>query len=650
MNPRLLATILVSLFLAAAAAGIGVFFLWERSSTWRGTYEVEQIDYQPPPPAGEEVLVDDQLEEKTPLVFDPTQVDRRPLGAKGEWLVNASAAVLRLDAPLLKPDQEPHLLTIHPSYAAAFAANHGATVLPSVNLLDGKAKQFDDGLYAALDLAYYQGLKDSFISHVQLVRRLYDRAGKDSVAAPYLAAGLELAGVAVETTDRAEKDRLLREFQSNEVASKPIGFYTWNDSLGTCFRFLRFFQREFDPEHLAVPLSITRLLAQDKTILADYQKTLGFYARLTNPYICLSTADLIGMPAPDADRFSKLCKQKKVSHATVALFPPSTSKEVVLFERLFPLGIPENVDLMRELVRRIRSGQVNLQPGPDSGWYDHQVYALETLLLPEKGEERDKLVLTKAYKKRMLEAFQAMITKRRETHARGGAMSASAPMAMERPDKIRPRLRIEPCPSYYLRTARAYAFLATFLEAAVGKDALHALHGLKKEGPRALDLHTELLAMRDLFYGLYLISAEDIGLKAAFAKGEPVDAARCYQQAGDWVAKAFGDEDLAADTRVAVPIFIDTPRQMTRLWTTLGVRLAKLDARYLRPPQLKPAQGPGDWQVVEDWRLDKSDYLIPVDEYAEVELRGLKVLTREELRAVCDREKTKEAILEALRR
>ena len=58
-------------------------------------------------------------------------------------------------------------------------------------------------------------------------------------------------------------------------------------------------------------------------------------------------------------------------------------------------------------------------PSPSSGWYEYQIYALETFLLPEKGEENPKLLLTKAYKKRMLEAFQALMTKRRETHVRG---------------------------------------------------------------------------------------------------------------------------------------------------------------------------------------------------------------------------------------
>src|SRR5207302_3224022 len=131
----------------------------------------------------------------------------------------------------------------------------------------------------------------------------------------------------------------------------------------------------------------------------------------------------------------ELARKKGVHHATVAVFPPSRSRETILFEKLFPAGLPPNADLMRELIRSIRSGTVNLQPTPDSGWYDYQVYALETLLLPEKGEEHDKLLLTKAYKKRMLEAFKALITKHRETHVRQLGIAAKS-AATGPPDAI----------------------------------------------------------------------------------------------------------------------------------------------------------------------------------------------------------------------
>ena len=638
--------------LAVLVAGVGLFSSNRRTET----YETERTDYRAPEPKDDEVLADDKLDEKRPA-FDAALVDRRPLGDDKAWLLNASAAVMRLDVPIIRPDQEAQLLTLHPSYAAAVkGSSFGAAVLPSVNMLDGKAKQFDDGLYAAIDLAYYQGLKDKLPSHVQLVKRIADRAGRNSAAAPYLAAGLELAGVKVDVGDALEKDRILGAFRDSEVASKPIGFYTWNEKLGGLFRFMRFFQRQFgemDADKLEIPKALAAVLGQDKTLLADYQQAVAFYARLSNPNNCLSLADIRNARPLDIATMKRLAKEKNVPDAAVAVFPPGTSKETVLFAKLFPLGVPPNVDLMKELVKRIRSGEVDLKPKAQSGWYEYQVYALETLLLPEKGAEKDKLLLTKEYKKRMLEAFKALITKRRETHVRELAVEAAK---AEEPRKlpvvievdVQPRLRVEPAPTYYVRTARAYAFLANLLEATVGKEALQGLQGLKQSGPRAQDLHTELLWMRDLFYGLYLISAEDIGMKPGLAPDETLDEERCYKLASEWLVKAVEDADLAADTRVAVPIYIDLDRR--RLWVTLGVRLSKLDTAYARPPSIKLAKGEGDWKPVEPHRLQGASYLIAVDEFAEVELKGRRVLTREEFRAICDREKTKEAILAALQK
>ena len=101
---------------------------------------------------------------------------------------------------------------------------------------------------------------------------------------------------------------------------------------------------------------------------------------------------------------------------------------------------------------------------------------------------------------------------------------------------------------------------------------------------------------------------------------------------------------------MSIPIFVDPNRRVVRIWATLGVRLAKLDAEYVSPPRMKPIDGSEDWKRLEDSYLGKKIYLIPVDDFAEVELKGLKVLDRAELRAICDANKTKEAIVSALRR
>ena len=485
----------------AAAIVLGIYFFRHvdegqaPKNNREDTYETEHTDYTPPPADAE--LTDDQFNAAKRPAFDAALVDRRPLDKDGHWLLNSSAAMIGLDVPIIKPDIEGDLLTLYPSYAAAIQSRKHENILPSVNLIDGKAKQFDDGLYAALDRAYYQGLEGKLPSHVQLIKRIAEKAGKNNPAAAYLAAGLELAGVPITVTDVAAKERWLARFRNDQAASNPIGFYTWNDELSTLFRFMRFFQHKFDEwtaDELVIPQALAAILEQDKSLKADYGKAIVFYDRLTNPSICLSLIDVRGVNPLDISALHRLAKEKHQHKGAVAFFPPSTSKEVVLFEKLFPQGLPPNVDLMKELVRRIRSGEVDLAPQAGSGWYEYQVYALETMLLPEKGQEKDKLLLSRTYKKRMLEAFKALVTKRRETHVRqldyANAKTAQPP-GFE--DKVQPRLRIEPSATYYLRTARAYAFLMNFLEASIGKEQLHELHGLKKDGQRAADLHTELL-------------------------------------------------------------------------------------------------------------------------------------------------------------
>jgi hypothetical protein len=624
-------------------------------SPWRDTPAEPERETQLAPVEEDDGLTDDRLADRPAPAFVPDLVDSRPLD---KWQINASAAVLKLDVPKEKPDpvsvsfrsagehlDDPRLFALRPSYAAAVAAamsiDSSIEILPSVNLLNGKAKQFDDGLYAALDRAFYRGVTDRLASHVEFVRRLYERVGPEGPAGAFLAAGLSLAGVEVEATDKAARDTWLKQFKANEVRSKPIGFYTWNEQLSSCFRFMRFFAREFDQSDLKVPIVLAHALEMDRELRADYEKILAFYARLTNPMICRSMLQLHTSP-------------ENFPHKTIALWPQSTSRETVLFEKLFPMGLPENANLMRELVQAIRSGKVDLRPTKDSGWYEYQVHALETMLLPERGPEGAKLLLTKEYKKRMLEAFKALITKQRETHVRQLAvadvpLSAAPPPFVPPPrPKVSPRLRVEPCPSFYLRTARAYAFLSNLLEAGLTRDTLRTLQGMKYGGVREPDLWTELQSMRDLFYGLYLISAEDLGMKPDATREELPDPDRCYRAAAAWLPKAFDDPDLAVDTRVAIPIATDSNRRVTRLWATLGVHLARLDAEYARPPSLRLATG-GAWEVVAQDDLLPSHYLIAVDEFAEVELSGLRSLTRQEFRTACDRGKTREGILALLR-
>jgi hypothetical protein len=601
---------------------------------WDETFTIDVTEYNAPQPTADEDLVDEQLSAKNPA-FVPELVDRRPEAA---WQINTSAAVLSFDVPMLKPDADAELLALRPSYADAMAkAPSSIKVLPSINVIDGKAKQIDDGLFAAIDLAYYRGLKPKLESLVDLIKQLHMRVGPESPASAYLAAGLKIANVDVNSSRPDQVSSWLGRFESAAIYSKPLSFYTWSAELTQVFRFMRFFQQPLPSNQPDLISDLARAVGADPRILAEYKRVNAFYAKFTNPLTNLSLTN-------EAVTRGKLPDDAP----SVAVFPTSRSRETELVGRLFPLGLPPDADLMKEIIQAIRQGKIDLAPTRDSGWYEYQIHALETFLLPEKGTESPKLLLKKSYKKRMLEAFQALVTKRRETHARTLDVKSAEAMPFPSEVKIKPRLRVEPCPSFYLRTARSYDFLLNFLLAAVSEEGLVSLHGLKEGGERSKTLLEELRWMRELFYGLHLLSAEDIGMAPGLRADEPVDRTACEATAARWLAEYAQDADLKVDTRSAVPIYFDVPHQRTRLWVTVGVRLAKLDVAYAKPPRIKPLNDASEWHEVNADQLESVEYIIAVEEFAEVEIPGLQPLTRGEFREVCNTRKTRPEIVRAL--
>ena len=107
------------------------------------TTVIERTEYREPTVSHHDDLIDDRFDAATVPKFDPERIDSRE--ASG-WTVNLSAAVTKLDLTLLRPDTDRDLLKLHPNYRDAIrdVQTKGVKILPSVNLIDGKAKQFDE--------------------------------------------------------------------------------------------------------------------------------------------------------------------------------------------------------------------------------------------------------------------------------------------------------------------------------------------------------------------------------------------------------------------------------------------------------------------------------------------------------------------------
>ena len=584
-----------------------------------------------------ELFEDDRLGEKTPA-FEPGLVDSRPFEG---MRVNASAAVITLRIEKEEPGREQGFSKLYPSYAAAaaaWAAKKGERLLPSVNALDGKAKQFDDGLLAALHLAAAGGFGAGADRDVAVfLHALFTRLDPRGQAHAWVWAGLKVGGQL--SAQRSAlvppgADGFVKKFRQ-AAGSQPYGFYSWSPELGQAYALLRYFQEELDPGDPRA-VEIAGLLSRDPALRSRYTALLDWLASLeTGQTRAGSLAELEGSKG----------------RRRVSLLAAPLSKEDLLFTGLFGEGLPPGADLMLELVKAVRSGKLDLKPGAKAGWYEYQAYALETFLLPERGPESAKLLLDKEYKKRMLKAFAAVLAKRRETRALSGmfALGALAEGEDARPrTPLPPRLRVEPNPTYFLRMARSYAFLEDFLAATLSQEALAGLRGLREQGLRGMPLARELESIKRLFYGLHLLSCEDIGLRHQLLEGELESQAACLSAAEAWLSAWAQDADLAADTRIIVPVAHDPNRGASRLWATLGVHGARMVSYYARAPKWRRALREDAGQGWEDAPTMGASWIILVDDFVEFESKRTQAPTREEFRRVVDREGTKERIASAL--
>ena len=644
------AKILIGVFvLVAALLAMAVFAF----KVGYETYEVERTDVDPSKPS--DLLTDDKLEDKKPE-FNPDLIDSRLIGeAENRWQLNASAAVIRLDVPDIRSNEREEMHRLYPGYVRAANALEGAgyTVLPSVNLIGGKAKQFDDGLYAALDMHMAQNAEEGVRDIELCVRGVLTELNPKGDAYAWLYASLEVGRMLTpEEHSRLPEQvgTLARKFLLSPDA-EPVGFYAWNENLTRVFQFLRYLQQEFRSRE-GVPNVLVNALRRNSQAREQYNRMLEFYSRLTNPFIGLSLTQLLESDHETLN-LSEIAKIADVRRPVVSFLPSSDSKEVALFERLYPNGVPADAELMRDLITAVRDGRVDLSPDANSGWYEYQLHALETLVLPEKAPENGKLLLTKKYKLRLIEAFKSMVTKTRETHIRQTAVGNAAGAARPPDETIKPRLRVEPNPTYYLRIARSYAVVQKLVDAMVEQP--NKLVGWTSHGPRERPIGEELDYMRMLFYGLYLISCEDIGFEPQLLDGELTELEPEYTQgiASEWLKSWLSDADLAVDTRVAVPIY-RVPGQYTRFWCTVGVRPIKLRASYARQPSWRPepvdGEEPVEWEEIPGHQTEPLDCVILGDQFIEVEMRGNVALTRQELRDVCNNHETVDEIISALQR
>lgn len=483
------------------------------------------------------------------------------------------------------------------------------------------AKQFDDGLLAAVEVAAQRGM-GRFPGKAGLLRSLAEALSHDPAATPVLTAcRLGQVAVTVPETLNAAVRRATDQFLGDELASKPLGFYRWSPDLEAVFRQDRFLQRHLDPADAdKVVAAIGRVAGG----WSAYDAILALAGRMTNPLDAPSLRDVGGKRA---------------------FLPASRSHEVALFQRLYGNSpVPDGFNLMTELIRRVRTGEIDLRPSERSGLYDHQTWSLEPLIRPDAVSEAPQLALGGRYRQHLEDLFRGALALARETHvkqAAAGAGGYGGPRV--RPVYVGPDLSVEPVPTVYARRAEVYRFLREVLDGAFG-DGWQQLHRLTADGPVEKRLGEELDQFVKLFNGAAAASYRELGL-------EP--PSRTVENAGEfnaWRTGLSNDPDVARDARMMVPVFHDVGRKKTKVWAFLGWRTVPVDVEYRKEPTVLAVESarpqgpaPAESPPVRFYGV-RYEFAVPVT----VELYVTRLLDRDEFRRHCDRHRTRAAILRHL--
>lgn len=618
----------------------------------------------------EEVRVSsDRLQDKQPAFVDNASMwHENRLTDAVRQRVNKSSAVVGLDVAGYT-DTEKHLgEKLFRSYKDAldYARDYKLSIIPSFQMVDHRSKQFADKLYAAVELFMEEdelspgGGKTRFLS--DLLQQLLSGNGGSQAsteAAAYIAAGLSLGGKPIpKLPDAVDSLRLSLQkgFLASPLNAKPVSFYAEDERLTLIFVQDRFFQTKLRPE---VAVVLARLLNKNTELKRSYISILALNSRITNPPSRFSVADVceysqfFDAPGRLVEELLKSEKGKGFiafapEEQDILFLPQAMAKENVLFSKLYgSLGALPQENLMNVLIEHIRSGRIDLMPTPGSGWYDHQTYALETLLLPEKAEEAQKLYLTADYKKLHVEAFKTVMTKNRELHSKLlREVFSLGSVAEPTYTFIHPELRVEPTPTCYLRTAQAYAFVFRELRKMLGDDQVRRI---AVDGTPLADAEKQMIL---LLAGMYLVSSDDIGMAPARLADviTAEDAPTAMAVATQFLNDVGQDGVYSSDVRFIIPIMQEPQGKKARYWMTCGVKLTKIRSEYLRPPVIQLVPEKAGEQMITlsatnasvavagehfNCKFVPAEFYMPVEVFTEAD-SSKKPLTRKEFRKLCD--------------
>ncbi len=523
-------------------------------------------------------------------------------------------------------------------------ASADAKLLSAAALIQ-KAKQFDDGLYAAIELLCQNG-SESFAGKSKWLKSVcqgslpYSKAEEEATALLYSACTLSEIDLQMQMPDELIEisNEIIEKFNNNPALSKPISFYTWSHALEQIFRQDRLLQTPLKGAQIARLISVLREDLESRNAYLNYIDLIG---KLTNPFVgtSLSRFLLSGQEQPEAQE-------------EYYFFPPSLSPEYNLQRKLFGNSDPPpNFSLINEIIKRVQNGDLNLQPDNQSGWYDYCIWAIEPLVIPEKMDEWKRVKFSSPYKELLLELFKGAYALTRETHVKSFSGSYGSSAGMFAPKiRIAPNLTVEPLPTLYMRRAFSYRLIKEALCSCFSENTLRNTRTLRQDGAQAESIYDGIERMENLFIAAHSIACDELGMES-FGISDSYDLATAKNNFKRWVADIQYDQDLGADSRMMVPLYFDRAVQKLKCWVFLGWIEHDISVGYQQPPGLVSfdhsayvnpmlAKIPPGIPMYEEARRAPEIIFTPSNYKSfypvTAELHVKKLLNREEFRGLCN--------------
>lgn len=597
----------------------------------------------------------------------------------GEFVLNLNdrGATFAVSAPTQSAVKADAAVAISPTIYPSFAAAQGR-LLPSLELCRWRGLAYEEGVLAALELKFEEAVgpltsgRGGFLTALALkLKQLYEADDHPASrvafgdAQAFVATALALSrpdgsvpaelGFSSEVASKAAQDRE-RFLKEDTGAQVPAGRYLWDEKLQRVYLTSRWLARGFDrtdEKEFKAAVALAWAVESDAALARQYRALADLCDALAGlPPASASVADyykLLGgrdgvKVLREVGTIRKIQLEAKEKGDVFVFLPALGQVDVELMWRFASRGGLREGTWAEDYAAAIREGTTATAPARDGAWFDFMAYAWAALLTPDATPEVAKIIWGDGYKKRLAESY---VTGFDQVRVRAPATPPVGTAEVLAVDVI-PEFRLEPLPEYYLRMARAYARLEVVVRAALTPALMESVAGRREGGAAAASLAVEAADLRELFFGLYLLSCADVGITPAVGYGEVPDRAAAATRAFEWLENWRSDADMARDVRelwLLGPADPSDPAKGNVYRCILGVRALDIEIKYDK----KPTHFLTGTTRTAELHFKPVTYTVLVPVVVEVVVRGEKALTRTEFRKICDEQKTESAIVAALK-